>query len=171
MATSNLGYGFPLQTWNGFSDGQCHQRHGRTKGSNDIQDKELLGLKTEVPPGLGPRLGFAWGSCATWPGMTRVLMLLYRRIVWMRSCNFEALPICKAKVAEVPEEPAPMVETGVGESQLCILLFSLCFSSWSSIPMGNDSTVCKSWSCKIKEDWKGRRSSKIHVPTLSGQLF
>lgn len=105
-------------------------------GSNDRQDKELLGLKTEVPPGLGPRLGFAWGSCATWPGMTRVLMLLYRWIVWMRSCDFEALPICKAKVAEVPEEPAPMVETGVGESQLCILLFSLCFSSWSSIPMG-----------------------------------
>ena len=47
----------------------------------------------------------------------------------MRSCDFEALPICKAKVAEVPEEPAPMVETGVGESQLCILLFSLCFPS------------------------------------------
>ena len=56
MATSNLGYGFALQT----SEGQYHQRHGRTKGSNDIQDKELLGLKTEVPPGLGPRLGFVW---------------------------------------------------------------------------------------------------------------
>ena len=43
--------------------------------------------------------------------------------------ELQALQICKAKVAEVPEEPAPMVETGVGESQLCILLFSLCFSS------------------------------------------